>query len=128
MKSNAAFLLHGRNGLKKNLVPIMASHSINMFYLFFQKLPGNLICSERSDASKYWWSPKLLNKLSPKHNTKSRLNLFHKLSSNKLLTEHYRNITYQQFGQTLNDNDRNFLGQIFSRTNEGITNLCTTKL
>ena len=41
-----------------------------------QELPWNLICSGRSDPFKYGWSPKLLNKSSPKCRTKSISKLF----------------------------------------------------
>ena len=90
-----------------------------------QKLPWNLICSDRSDTSKYRWSPKLLN-TSLKSNTKSSM-IPYEILPNKLLTEHYRN--YMPAVLTNFEWDwLRLLRTDFSRSKEGISNLCTTRL
>ena len=90
------------------------------------KLPWNLICSDRSDTSKYRWSPKLLNTLSLKSNTRSSMILYEILPS-KMLAEHCRN--YIPAVLTNFEWDWLWLSRTdFSRTKEGITNLRTTRL
>ena len=46
--------------------------------------------------------------------------ILYEILPDKLLTEHYKNIAYQQFRQTLNETDRNFLGQIFQEQTKAL--------
>ena len=46
--------------------------------------------------------------------------ILYEILPTQLLTEDYRNIAYQQFRQTLNETDCNFLGQIFQEQTKAL--------
>ena len=93
------------------------SHRVNMFYLWSRNCHEVLYVQEGQihqniNVVLNFWTNYHLSLTQSQDQNYSNM-ILNEMLLKKLLTKHYRNIAYQQFRQTLNETDCNFLGQIF---------------
>ena len=95
----------------------MAVPSCKYVLFMVQELPWSLVCSgsqihQNINVVLNFWTNYHLSLTQSQDQNYSNM-ILNEMLLKKLLTKHYRNIACQQFRQTLNETDCNFLGQIF---------------